>query len=419
MFSLCLLAAVLAQLQPTTPAAQPAAARTAATPAVSAPPGQAEILETRLPAYTAQVVNISPTGITVKLGNEPRQVVFDQLLRSRFSVPDLKPDASRIAVELSDGSTLNCAKISSDGKNVVLNMADESSVSLPARQVASCLLQPLDVELAKQWEAIVESRISSDTLILKRSATALDKIEGVIGEVSDSSVKFQFDNQTIEVVRTKLAGWRYYAPAAASKAKLLAVVRDHHGSKWMVQSISGDWTKAGATAELQLQCGATISLPTSAISDIDFSFGSMRFLADLEPIERKVQPRLALSASLPEAELLFGPRPSAAESQRGATAGPGVDFMGSGSIAYRVPDEFKRLLGSVALTPDGPHYVPCKAQVLLEDKVIWEKRLTSPQESFPVEIEVESGKRVRLSVQSESQQPVGDLVSWRQLRFVK
>ncbi len=165
--------------------------------------------------------------------------------------------------------------------------------------------------------------------------------------------------------------------------------------------------------------GASVDLPIENVAEIDFSFGSMRFLADMEPLERKVQPRLALAVKLPEAELLFGPRPAAADTTRGATAGPGVQFMGAGAVVYRVPTDFKRLLGSVALTPDGPQYVPCKAQVFVEDKVVWEKTLDQPHDPQPIELEVEPGKRVRLVVESESKQPVGDQVTWRQLRFVK
>lgn len=86
---------------------------------------------------------------------------------------------------------------------------------------------------------------------------------------------------------------------------------------------------------------------------------------------------------------------------------------------YRVPTDFKRLLGSVALTPDGPQFVPCKVQVFLEEKVVWEKTLDHPHDAQNIELEVEPGKRVRLVVESESKQPVGDMVTWRQLRFVK
>ncbi len=260
---------------------------------------------------------------------------------------------------------------------------------------------------------MISSRIAGDVLILQRSTDALDKIEGLITEISDSQVKFEFNGETIPVQRTKLAGWRFFSTNKEPAGKLLAVLRDAAGNSWMIQNLSASNWSSGGNVKLQLVGGAKIDLPMDQVSEIDFSFGSMRFLADLQPLERKVQPRLALAVKIEEAEQLFGPAPSPPESARGATAGPGVRFMGSGSIVYRVPNEFKHLQGSVALTPDGPQFVPCKAQVFLEDKIVWEKTLDQPHEAIPVELDVEPGKRVRLVIESESKQPVGDLVTWR------
>lgn len=381
-------------------------------------PGATEILETRSPAYTATVTRFSAEGIAIRVGNQPRIIPFDQLLRTKFAAVDNKTLQGRLQVELNDGSQIRCQQLTSDGKNVQLTLSEGRQIELPTNQIASCLTQSLDATLGKQWENMVGSRIAGDVLILQRSAEALDKIEGVIVEISDSQVKFEFDGQTIPVARTKLAGWRFFSSSKEKPGKLLAVLRDTLGNSWMIQGLNAEWSP-GSKAQLKLVGGASVDLPIDSISEIDFSFGSMRFLADMEPLERKVQPRLSLAVKLPEAEQLFGPRPAAAESSRGATAGPGVQFMGSGSVVYRVPTDFKRLQGSVALTPDGPQSVPCKAQVFVEDKVVWEKTLDHPHDPQPIELEVEPGKRVRLVVESESKQPVGDLVTWRQLRFVK
>ncbi|MGN6135985.1 MAG: hypothetical protein ACTHOU_15975 [Aureliella sp.] len=421
MLSIGLLALALCQLSAaaTEPPAttQPATGADAEqSPAVA---GRAEIAETQLPPYSAQVLAVGPEGLTVKLGAETRSVPLDQLLRTRFAAPEKPAASEKISVELADGSTVHCAQVTSDGNALTLTWADGQSVAVATRQVTSCQLQPLDANRSRQWQAIVESNTAADVLIVQRSPESLDKIEGVISAVTDSAVKFQFDGQAIDVQRSKLAGWKYYAPQASSRPKLLAVVRDRHGSSWMAQSLQADWSAAAAQADLKLVCGVELKLPLASLVDIDFSFGSMRFLADLEPIERKVQPRFALAIALPQAEQLFGPRPAAAESQRGATAGPGIEFMGSGAIVYRVPNDFRRLLGSVALAPDGPQFVPCKAQIAIEDKVVWEKTLSAPHEPLPVEIKVEPGKRVRLTVQAQGGQPVGDRVLWRQLRFVK
>ncbi|MGN6544185.1 MAG: NPCBM/NEW2 domain-containing protein [Aureliella sp.] len=425
MLSLWLLVAVACQLQPGG-APSPGAAGDgqsgggqAAGVAAERPAGQAEIVQTQVPAFSAVVRAVEPEGLRVELASDSRLIPFDQLLRARFAGGEKKRAGHKVVAELADGSSVFCAQVTSDGKNVTFSWPDREPMSMPAQRVTSCLIRPLPPALARQWQAIVESRVTSDVLVVQRSSEALDKIEGVIGQITEAAVKFQFDGQSIDVQRSKLAGWRYFAPEPQSRPKLLAVVRDHHGSSWMAQSLAGNWSGADAKIELKLLCGAEVQVPAGAINEIDFSFGSMRFLADLEPIERRTEPRLALATALPAADELFGPRPAEAETLRGATAGPGIDFMGSGSIVYRVPGDFHRLLGSVALTPDGPQFVPCKAQVLVEEKVVWEKTLTAPHESLPIEIEVEPGKRVRLTVEAQSRQPVGDKVSWRQLRFVK
>ena len=307
MLSLWMLAAIVCQLQPS-------ALAQAETALVPPQAGQAEIVETQLPPYAAPVVKIEPRGIQVKLGGEMRSIPFDQLLRTRFGTLGKPASNEKISVELADGSTIVCAQVTSDSKNVKIVWADQESISVPARQVTSCLLQPLDVARARQWQAIVDSKASADVLVVQRSAESLDKIEGVISEVTDAAVKFQFDGQTLDVQRTKLAGWKYFAPEASSRPKLLAVVRDRHGSSWMVQSIAGDWSSPNSVAEVKLVCGVDLKLATASVVDIDFSFGSMRFLADLQPLERKVQPRFSLAISLPEAEQLFGPRAARAAS---------------------------------------------------------------------------------------------------------
>lgn len=378
-----------------------------------------EILETRLPAYSATITQASEKGLSIKVASQPKTIPLDQLLRVKFPGAAVNPQPDALQVELADGSQLRCQQITYDGKLVQLHIKDDWKISLPTNQINSCLTQPLDAALAKQWENMASSRIAGDLLILLRSADTLDKIEGLINEINETQVKFEFEGQAIPVQRAKLAGWRFFSTNKEQPGKLLAVLRDTCGNNWMIQSLTAQAWSATGKAQLKLVGGTTIDLPIENISEIDFSFGSMRFLADLEPLERKVQPRLSFAVKIPEAEVLFGPRPSPPESTRGATAGPGLQFMGSGSIVYRVPNDFKHLQGSVALTPDGPQFVACKAQVFVEDKVVWEKTLSEPQEAQPIELDVEPGKRVRLVVESESKQPVGDLVTWRQLRFVK
>ncbi len=384
------------------------------------------VRETQSADYQASLLNVSPDGLELQLPSERRTVPWDQLLRvENQSQLEKKEKEKKVAakdlvtVELRDGSIVYGSQITATDSTATLERGDEKPIDIKNNRIQSVQLQPLVDELKTQWQAIVESSTVSDTLILRRSELALDKIEGVISGVSNTQVKFQYDGQTIDVQRTKLAGWKYFAVEQSTRPKLLAVVRDRWGSTWMAQAIQKDETASEPALKILLVCEAAVTLPLSRLSEIDFSYGSMRFLADLPAIERKVKQRFNLATQLPEAETLFGPRPSAAETQRGATVGPGVEFMGSGTVVYRVPDGFRRMFGTVILNPDGPQFVTCTAVVMVEDKVVWEKVLDKPHEAIPLDVEVEPGKRVRLTVSTDSKQPVGDRVTWRQLRFIK
>ncbi len=99
----------------------------------------AEILETRTPAYSALVTQLSPEGLTVRIANQSRTIPYDQLLRAKLAGLEPKSAQGKLVVELNDGSQLRCQQFTADGKNVQLTIKDDWKVSLPTSQVASCL----------------------------------------------------------------------------------------------------------------------------------------------------------------------------------------------------------------------------------------------------------------------------------------
>jgi hypothetical protein len=58
-------------------------------------------------------------------------------------------------------------------------------------------------------------------------------------------------------------------------------------------------------------------------------------------------------------------------------------------------------------------------QILVERKVVWEKRLTELRHPIDLELPVASDQRIQLVVKAESALPVGDVVVFRDLRFLK
>ncbi|MFO1063150.1 MAG: hypothetical protein U0892_04665 [Pirellulales bacterium] len=380
-----------------------------------------EIAETSGSPYSAQLQKLQDNGLTVLSGGKPRTVPLENLLRVRFESADEQPrpsadETSLIHIELADGSTLAAVQITSDGKQVSITLQDRSVITVPTKLINSCRFRPVNGDLAAQWQAILQSKISADVIVPARAEQALDKVEGIISKIDEKTVSFSLDGEPVAVSRAKLVGLRFFS-ASPARSKLLAVLRDRMGSEWMVHRVQGD--AASNKGSITLVCGHEFTLPLQTLSEFDFSFGSMRFVAELPALERKVTPRFALANPIQDADKLFGPQTAAPSSERGAVVGPGIDFIGSGHLVVRVPDDFKRLMGRVALAPPGPKATPCKVQLLLVDKVLFEQTLNEPQATFDIDVAIEAGKRLKIVVASEGSLPVGDLVSWRQLRFVK
>ncbi|MEO8271985.1 MAG: hypothetical protein ABI557_19905, partial [Aureliella sp.] len=165
------------------------------------------------------------------------------------------------------------------------------------------------------------------------------------------------------------------------------------------------------------------------LAEIDFSAGSTQFLAELEPLSRNssggpaagdgLPLALPIGLSVTGAEGLFGPRARNLSQAGQPSLGPGLEFLGSGSISYRIPPEFTRLRGEAELRPTGNRFTPCQVSVSLESKVIWQERLTETGRRWPIDVLIAPDGRLRIEVTTEAETPVGDVVLWHDLRLVK
>lgn len=376
-----------------------------------------EVAETQSAPYSAELVSISATEVRVQQAGKLRSVLVDNLLRLSFKNATAveSTDSQPIVVILSDGTQISGSEVTSDSAGVTV-ISSGRTFTFSSRQVSSCLLRRLNPQLQKQWEALIESKNAADIVVLARADDALDKIEGVISKITPNAVSFDFDGQTIDAGRSKIAGVKFFSNDAALPGKLVAIVGDVNGNRWTTSAL--ELPVDGASCQLVLQCGATVKLPIDDLRDIDFSFGNMRYLAEIEPLEQSSAPRLKLGIELPDSAKLFGLRSTQATSSTTLT-GPSIEFIGSGTATYRIPAGFSKLVGSVELNPDGHKFAACRTAVLLENTLLWEHVFDAKSKPQEISLPIDSDKRLRLVVESEAEHPVGDIVIWKQLRFAK
>jgi len=384
-------------------------------------PQAIEVTETQKSPYQAEFVAFTGTAVKIQQAGQAREIPLENLMRLRYipaPAPQPKSDLP-IEVELRGGSRVTGSELVSDGKQVSITTV-HGPIAFPSKVITACKFRKLSPSLLPQWKSLVESQVAADMLVVVRSDEALDKIEGLIGKITAEAVTFEIDGQSVEAPRTKLAGVKFFSNDA-KLGPLAGVVRDVHDNQWIVSSINSSTNTATNTAgrcTLKLTCGESVDLPLAALTEIDLSYGNMRYLADIEPLERTSKPRFELGIELPESSKLFGPRSIASPAKSGIV-GPSIEFVGAGAATYRVPNGFTKLVGKVELNPGGQAFIACRAAVMLENKTLWEHTFEATRQPQEISLSVDSDKRLRLIVESQSPQPIGDIITFHQLRFMK
>ena len=107
-----------------------------------------------------------------------------------------------------------------------------------------------------------QRRQPGDVIVLRRSRTALDQLEGVFHDVTDQTVEFEYEDQRIPVKRSKLEGMVYYHGVGRHLPTSVCEVQETGGSSWQAQSI----TLRDGRLKIVTAAGSECELPWSSIA---------------------------------------------------------------------------------------------------------------------------------------------------------
>jgi hypothetical protein len=375
---------------------------------------QLEVVATDGDPYQAELRKLAGGVATFAVEGQRNEVAVGDLRSLRnLSAADPGREAE-LEVSLQDGSKVRATELTSDGESLDVELAGGEVLTLEPAQVRHVRLQSLNEQQQRQWRAIVQSRIMADMLVLIRSSDSLDKIEGLVDRISPEHVQFDFEGQSIPAPRERLAGIRLYSPAEPELEKLQAIVQDIHGGEWMVSVLE---SASGDTLQLRLRSGIEMDLPLDQVASMDFSVGSMRYLTELEPIERSWVPRFALGVDVAGSGQLFGGHPGAVGEV--AEAAGALTFFGGGSLTYRIPEDFVRIRGEVRMAIEGDTLTPCRVVVEMEKQRLFETTLRDTRQVESLDVAIVPGERLTLRVEPLADAPVGDAVKLAELRITK
>lgn len=377
--------------------------------------GQVEVLPTQGEPLRGELEGIDAGVLTLRTDAGTQQLPWEKLRAVEFS--SAQQPAAGALVALHDGSSFTVPQFASDGEEFTGMLFAEQPIALPTSFLSHVRLQSLTAAQRTQWQAIVASRAGGDALVLIRSPEALETVEGIIVAVNSESVQFEFGGQRIDAPLSKLAGIRFFATdAVRATDALVGVVDDIGGNQWLAASMRSSPASPGAL-ELILVGGAQLEIPMERLARIDFTAGSLQYLTELPPLSATTKPQFEFKEKITGLENLFGA--GARKSTSPAASGPDVEFLGTGTVTYRIPSGYQRLRGSVELRPPGNSFTPCTASVRMDNELLWSERLSEPRQLHQLDLRIEPDRRLQLEVTTASKFPVGAVVVWHALRFEK
>ena len=235
---------------------------------------------------------ITDSTLTLAMQDKETKIAVSELMEVRFKSATAalanQGENRLMQATLVDGTIIHCSRIRSVAGKVSLESSLAGPISIPLSLFASIRFATGEAEVDAAWNEHRRRDRKTDALIIRKEQdgkTELDHVDGVIGDMDESSVKFLFDGDEIPVKRKNLFGlifFRRESRAAEPSCRMTSTASD----VFQASRVFSD----GRNVKAVLLSGPEISVPVDRLRELDFSVSKVRYLSDLEPREVKYTP---------------------------------------------------------------------------------------------------------------------------------
>jgi len=358
--------------------------------------------------------------LTVAAAEGETAVPVESLLSLSPKDPPPAPErAPDVRIELVDGSRLAAAEFTvSDGEAGVV-LVDGLEVKVPVARVANVRFGDASTETAEAWSRLLATRATDDLLVVGR-AGALDYHKGIVREVTEELVQFEFEGDLLPVKRTKVHGLIYYRPPAGSLPEAVCRIVDASGSRWQACTLSLDeqlrWETPG---------GLSLARPLGSIRKIDFSQGKIVYLTELEPELLEFTPFFGTAKELPVIAEFFGPR-----TNKSLSGGPlklgervyenGLALHSRTEITYRLPGRFRRFKATAGIDDAVRPHGHVRLVIRSDENVLLEETLTGEDEQpLAIDLDLNGARRLSILADFGDKTDIADHLDLCEARIIK
>ncbi len=343
-------------------------------------------------------------AVVVETSSGKQAFKFDDLQSIAPVNPDTEAVGPKPRVTLVSGSKIAAQTISMAGDMLVVEPRRQPKLNIPLKDVKSIRFRAPSATTDPQWLGFLGQEQRGDMLAIRRSTGQIDSAPGVIEGIADGKVTFNMEGETVNAPMEKLEGVVLGGGRKINDSPDVQVV-DRYGSRWAATSIQPSG-KDGPLI-LQLSKKLTHSLPLDHVEGIFWS-GGFKLLAAQSPADADFKPYLVTDANAKLLADWFKPKAD----------GEDIVISGSGSIAYRVGENYSTLAGMVRRDSSVSKAGDVHIKVMVDDKEVWNETLSDPQPRG-FELKVRGARRVRFVADSGSDGDVGDTVRILRPRLLK
>jgi hypothetical protein len=344
-------------------------------------------------------VSLSRTEVVLSVDGEDETVPVANLLEIGFPDADGadNPDLRKTRLLLLDGTVLDADVLTVNATGARVESVRAGTFEVPTRSVQAIRFPGADAKYAAAWGELLEKPSRGDLLVV-RKPDVLDRLTGIIGDVTATDVRFSIGDNQIPVKLEKLYGVVYGNRNAAAAAKPSVLATLHGGDVLALASIARD----GDAYVGHLAAGAEVTIPAGEVRSLDYSIGKVRYLSRAEPesVEYvKYWPD-------PFDDLWIRMRRN--ENQQGEpirigkrTFTRGLWMHSRTTATYRLAGEyrtFKAVLGMEAIAANKGYGNDVRVVVRADGETLLDVKLTAADEARELDLDVSSANFLELEV---------------------
>ncbi|NLX56189.1 MAG: hypothetical protein GXY58_13855 [Planctomycetaceae bacterium] len=376
------------------------------------------------PTRSGMLVALDDQQVVVDVDSTRETLDLRDLLALTFTrAPRTEPAPASVWIELIDGSRLEATSYTVTNRVAAIRIGDRT-VPVETHNILSVRFHPPSPDLDLQWQELLRGRASGDIVVLRRSKTSLDQLEGVFHDVTEEVVDFEFDEQRIAVKREKLEGIVYFHAAPRELPGTICRVQETNGSVWQARSLE----LAGELLRVTTTSGTRCDIPIPQLLRCDFSAGNVTYLSDLE--YELVECLPFIGTRLPDKRILqlYAPHTDASFEGSGLWLGAGNDIRqyekglsihSRSVLVYRLQDAYRKLTADVGIDSR----VQGRGNVVLiikgDDKELLRRSVAGTDPPLALDLNIEGVRRLEILVDFGETLDVADHLNLCNARIIK